>query len=372
MPRRTGLDILPTLRSELPQTGVVMFTLDETVHERALALGATAVVTKDQSLDVLIAEVRRASTRGRAKPIVEPGVVLAARGVAHRALGVVLRQRRALTTLAIIAVGYAAAFLFGEPLLGPSAAVSAFLAVAIAGALLGLEWGLVSGLLISALTAVLWTGTGHQVGEPVATIGGNGIGILAIIGVGAGFGAMRMLRGRLDTEGRQASAIAEAAIFLASATGPEVLRLIASGAREAVSGDCVLIFLPVPGTGELELVASRGLAHAPLGARRVGQAVTRAKETGQTFVTDAGAASIGVEVPRMRSAVVAPLGAAPTGGVLAVLSSRRDAYRAEHVSTLAAYAAFSGSTLQAHLRVAAAEVALADAPGFRAEDRIIR
>lgn len=363
MPRRAGLEVLPALRDELPETGVVMFTLDESVRERALELGARAVITKDQSLDVLIAAVRRAAAppRPAASP---PGVVLAARGVARSAWGAVLRQRRVASTMGVVAVGYTGAFLLFEPTLGASAAALAFLAVATAGAMLGLEGGLASGVLVSLLTAVLWAATGHEAGEPVATIGGNGIGVLAIIGTGAGFGAMRMMRGRLDAHARAASAIAEAAIALASANGPRVMSLVTAGALEAVVGECALLFLPVPGGG-LELVAAHGAPAKAVGSRRVGQAVARAREEGHAFVTDASPAAIGVEVGGMRSALVAPIGPIASGsrGVIAVLSSRRGVFQAEHVATLAAYATFIGVAVHADLRAAPVAPAPQDVPG---------
>jgi hypothetical protein len=94
---------------------------------------------------------------------------------------------------------------------------------------------------------------------------------------------------------------------------------------------------------------------AGLGSRRIGQAIGRARERGQPFITDAGAGSIGVEVRGMRTALVAPLPETSEGvrGVLAVLSSHREVFRSAQVSTIAAYATFAGLAIQAHLRAAA-------------------
>ena len=353
MPKRSGIDVLAAIRRDAPETGVVMFTLDEGIRDRALALGASAVVTKDQSLDVLIAEVRKAAAGKKHVSIAEPGVVLAARGAARRAFGVLLRQKRTVAALGVIAVVYAGAFLVAEAFIGAQAAILSFVAVIAAGGVLGLEGGLVGAILISAVTALLWAATGHQIGEPITTVGGNGIGILALIGVGAGFGAMRTARGRFNTEARQAAAVAETAILLGSAPGPQVIRVVARGALEAVPGDCVLLFLPVPGGG-IELVGIHGAEQEGLGSRRIGQAIGRARERELPFVTDAGAGSLGVEIRRMRTALIAPLAETSEGvrGVMAVLSSRRDAYESAHVNTIAAYAAFASLALQAHLRSA--------------------
>ena len=345
MPKRRGIDILPLIRADLPETRVVMFTLDEAIRELALSRGAASVVLKDQPVDALITEIRKGVERQRSAAAA--GVMLAARGVtsAGRALQ---RQRQALLTLAIIAVGYVAAFLIGESFLGASAAVLGLVAVTIAGAQLGLEGGLAGGLIVTLLTPALWAVTGHQLGEPITTIGGNGIGILAMLGVGAGFGVMRALRGRLNLEGRRAGVIAEAAAVLASATGPDVLRLYAIGALDTVPGECVLLFHPIPGGG-MELMAAPGAPSGVVGSRNVGEAIANARELRKTFVTDAGTASLGVEVPRMRTALVAPLvtGSNEVKGVIAVLSPRRDAYGPDQISALIVYARFVALALDA-------------------------
>ncbi len=345
MPKRRGIDILPLIRADLPQTRVVMFTLDESVREVALARGAAAVILKDQSLDVLIAELRKDADRERS--VAEAGVMLAARGVtrAGRALH---RQRQALLALAIIAVGYVAAFLIAESFLGASAAVLGLVAVTIAGAQLGLEGGLAGGLIVSLLTPALWAVTGHQLGEPITTIGGNGIGILAMLGVGAGFGVMRALRGRLNLDARRAGVIAEAAAVLSTASGPDVLRLFATGALDTVPGECALLFHPVPGSG-MELVAAPGAPPELVGSRKVGEAIANARDLRKAFITDAGTASMGVEVPRMRTALVAPLltGTNEVKGVIAVLSPGRQTYDADDVNSLIAYARFVALALDA-------------------------
>ncbi|MEK7863120.1 MAG: hypothetical protein AAB295_07650, partial [Chloroflexota bacterium] len=240
-----------------------------------------------------------------------------------------------------------------EPGLGASAAVLQLIPGAAAGALLGVEAGIAAAILSALLTALLWQGTGHPMGEPILTVGGNGLGILALVGLGASFGVMRALRGRVDPAARRAEALAEAAIILASGVGPQTLRLLAQGALDVVPGDAALLFLPVP-SGGLELVAAPGAPSALLGSRQVGDAVARAHTHGRSSVVDAGAASIGVEVARMHAALVAPLtalGHGP-GGAIVVLSTRRDTYHEPHLQALGAYAAFVRITIAARLRTA--------------------
>jgi len=63
MPRLTGIEVLRTIHTSLPDTRVVMFTLDDTVREEALAAGAASFLTKDTPLGSLLAELRRAGRR---------------------------------------------------------------------------------------------------------------------------------------------------------------------------------------------------------------------------------------------------------------------------------------------------------------------
>jgi len=342
MPRRTGLEVLNVVEAEVPETAVVMFTLDDSIREVALAAGASAVVMKDRPLGVLIAELRRAASAPHPSAAADAGATLGARRAVRRAWGLVYRQRRGLATLGVLAVAYAGAFLVVEPVLGASAAVLSVLPVAIAGALLGAEVGIAAALIAGALTEALWQTTGHPIGEPILTIGGNGLGFLALIGLGAGFGAMRAVRGRVDAGARDASAFAQAAIALADGPGPQVLRLIAAGALDAVPGDASLLFLSVPGGG-LEVVAASGAPPAVIGSRATGDALKRARVDGRVLITDGGAASVGVEIPRMRSAMVAPFaGPEPSvGGVIVILSARSSYYRDAHVQALGTYASFA-------------------------------
>jgi len=358
MPRLNGLDVLRAVRASMPEVGVVMFTLDDGVRDAAMAAGAAAVVTKDTPLDRLLGEVRRAAPRapiaGAAPraPIAgasPPAVILAARDAQSVAWGVLARRRRAVAVIAALLVSYAAAFLLAEPIVGASASVVAILPVAAAGALFGPEAGITAALLSALETAALWRGTDHVFGEPVLRVGSNGLGILALVGIGAGFGAMRLVRGRLLPRGREVGALAEAALALAAGLGPKTLGSLAEAALEIVPGDAALIYVTVPGGG-LEIVAAVGAPSGVVGQREVGGAVERAiGERRATIVDDIASRSIGVSLPGMRTGVVAPIagpGAEPSG-VIAVLATRKQLYGQRHLEALASYSRFLGALLNA-------------------------
>ena len=340
MPKRRGLDVLRAIRAEATETNVVFFTLDESVRDPALAGGAAAVVTKDQPIGVLIAEIRKAARR-RTRPEASAGVVLAVRA-ARSASGILARQQRRMALLGVMGVAYAGAFLLLEPILGASSSFLGLAPVAFAGALFGPETGIVAAVLTALLTAVLWQATGHSVGEPVITVGGNGLGVAALIGVGAGFGVMRIARGRFDQAGRSAAAIAEAAdALLGSESGP-ALALLAQAATEAVHADGALLYMTVPGGGT-EIVAGTGALARYVGTRERADAVSRAmgNRSASTFHVDR--AAIGVELPKMRSGIAAPLLADDGSalGAIVVLLAHRAAYTADDVTALASFARFA-------------------------------
>ena len=340
MPKRTGLDVVEVIHAELPHVAIVMFTLDDAARPRALSVGAAAVVTKDSPLHVLIAEVRKAADARQQRA---SAGVIAAQNVARIASGVLQRRKPAFTTMAVMGVAYAAGFLVLEPALGASAAVLQLFPVAVAGALFGPELGIFAAVFGALLTAVLWQSTGHPLGEPILTIGGNWLGVLALIGLGAAFGVMRVLRGRVNPEARRAGALAEAANLLANGGGPELLGLLARGALDVIPGDASLLFLPIPGGG-LELVAAAEAPTTLLGSRQIGMSVQRAYADRRPAIVEAGVANIGVDVPRMRAAVVVPVrnSRGESRGVVVVLSSRRGGMREAHVDALSAYGAFVG------------------------------
>jgi DNA-binding NarL/FixJ family response regulator len=346
MPQRTGLEVLRAVHESMPNTAVVMFTLDDSIREGALAAGAAAVLPKDTPIDTLLAEIRR---HGRpVSPVKATRSVVLTRRDVGRAWRTLAQRRRAVTVIAVLLVVYAGAFLLGEPTLGASASLLAIPVVALGGALLGPEGGVALALLSSIVSAVMWQSTGHQVGEPILRIGGNGLGIVALVSVGAGFGAMRLVRGRLDTRARRVGAFAEAAVALTSGLDPGTLGMLAEAVLELVPGDAALIYVSVPGGG-LELVAAAGVDKSVLGQRRTAGAIAKAfREAQATPLTtldalameDLGNARAGVAVPLSRPGE-------PPCGVLAVFANRPVVYGPEQIQSVTGYGSFLAALLRA-------------------------
>jgi DNA-binding NarL/FixJ family response regulator len=355
MPQRTGLEVLRAVHDTVPETAVVMFTLDDSVRESALEAGAAAVLSKDTPIDTLLAEIRRRATPSPHETGPK-SVVLTRRGMG-RAWRTLAQRRRAVTAIAILLVFYAGAFLLAEPTLGASASLLAIPVVALGGALLGPEGGVVLALLSSIENIVLWQSTGHQFGEPILRIGGNGLGVIALISVGAGFGTMRLVRGRLDMRARRVGAFAEAALGLSSGLDPDTLGMLAEAVLEIVPGDAALIYVSVPGGG-LALVAAAGVNKSVLGQRRTAGAIARAFREAETTpltavdgvaMEDLGNARTGVAVPLSRPGE-------PPCGVLAVFANRPVVYGPEQIQNVTSYGAF----LAALLRVSPAATAFGE------------
>ena len=346
MPRLTGLEVLRAVHDSIPQTAVLMFTLDDTVREPALRTGAAAVLPKDTPIDTLLAEIRR-HARQSPQVKVPTSVVLTRRGVG-RAWRTLAQRRRAVSAIAVLLVIYVGAFLLAEPTLGASASLLAIPIVALGGALLGPEGGVALALLSSLASVALWQSTDHQIGEPILRIGGNGLGIVALVSVGAGFGAMRLVRGRLDTRARRVGAFAEAALALSSGLDPSTLGMLAEAVLELVPGDAALIYVSMPGGG-LELVAAAGVDKSVLGQRRTAGAIARAfREAQATPLTaldgmameDLGNARAGVAVPLSRTGE-------PPCGVLAVFANRPVVYGPEQIQSVRSYGSFLAALLRA-------------------------
>jgi len=350
MPGQLGLDVAARLRAD-SDTAVVMFTLDEGIREQALAAGVAAFVPKDTPLSTLLSEIRRVARPEPAPASDERAarIVMTARGVSRVAFGALARRRRAIMTLGILLVAYAAAFLVTEPTFGAAAAILSIVPVAIAGSLFGPETGVVAALLAVVTNLLLWSATDHAIGEPIIRVGGNGLGALALLGIGGGFGAMRLLRGRFDPHGRRLSAIAEVALALAAGPTPDVLRLLAEGALEVVPGDAALLYAAVP-TGGLELVAATGGARAEVGQREMTGELVRAQTQRHASISwSVARGPIGQAVPDAKGAIVVPIPglAEAVAGVLVVATARRRAYGQAHVQALSSYATFIGAALNA-------------------------
>jgi DNA-binding NarL/FixJ family response regulator len=346
MPLRKGIDVLRAVHDTMPQTSIVMFTLDDSIRDAALAAGAAAVLPKDTPIDVLLAEIRRhARPAPQAKA---PRSVVLTRQRAGDAWRTLAQRRRAVTTIAILLVVYTGAFLLGEPTLGASASLLAIPVVALGGAALGPEGGVVLAVLSSIASFALWQSTGHQMGEPILRVGGNGLGVLALVSVGAGFGAMRLVRGRLDTRARRVGAFAEAALALTGGLDPGTLAMLAEAVLELVPGDAALIYVPVPGGG-LELVAAAGVDQSVLGQRRTAGAIATAFRSAQVTalsaldgmaMEDLGDARAGIAVPLSRP------GEAPCG-VLAVFANRPVVYGPDQIQSVTGYGSFLAALLRA-------------------------
>jgi CheY-like chemotaxis protein len=346
MPRLTGLAVLRAVRNSMPRTAVVMFTLDDTIRGPALAAGAAAVLPKDTPIDALLAEMRR-QARPSPEVNVPKSVVLTGRGVGQ-AWRTLAQRRRAVTVIAILLVLYVGAFLLAEPTLGASASLLAIPIVALGGALLGPEGGVALALLSSLASIALWQSTNHQIGEPILRIGGNGLGIVALVSVGAGFGAMRLVRGRLDTRARRVGAFAEAALGLSSGLDPSTLGMLAEAVLELVPGDAALLYVPVPGGG-LELVAAAGVDKSVLGQRRTAGAIAKAFRDAHATPLTALDGMAMVDLGNARAGVAVPLnrpGELPCG-VLAVFANRPVVYGPEQIQSIASYGSFLAALLRA-------------------------
>jgi DNA-binding NarL/FixJ family response regulator len=343
MPRLSGLEVLKAVKESMPGIVVVIFTLDDSIAAQARSLGAANVLTKDMPLDALLAEIRR-----RARPVrIGPSrLVVTTRAVTAVASGSFFQIRRSITMVAVLVVAYAAGFLIIEPAMGASAAVLATIAAAIGGVVLGPELGIIVAVFCVVETAVLWWATGHGIGEPIVRIGGNGAGVVALIAIGAGFGGMRALRGRIQPRGRQVAALAEAALTVSGGLTPRTLGLLAEAALDLVPGDTALLLVPVPGGG-LELVAAAGRHAIQTGARPERGAIANAYlERRSLTLGRVTARSLGLAVPEGGSAVLAPIiGKGGPSGVIAALSRSPSSYRIQHQRALESYASFLAALL---------------------------
>ena len=320
LPKIKGLDVLSAMRRDGLTTAAVLFSLDDRLRTRASAAGA-AFITKDADPRALVAAVRHAS--GNVSSETPRKAVTAVRTAPRAAWHLVARQRRAAAVLGVVMVGYAGAFLVAENVLGASAALLSVASVALAGALLGPEAGVLAAFLAVLETFVLWNGTDHLLGEPVLVVGGNGMGLLALIGIGAGFGTMRLLRGRFDPRGRQVEALIESAL-LTTAGGRRGLELVTEAARQLASADAAILYARAS-DGGFEVVATAGAPGSMVGQREAARFGPLHGVLAEARASTLGELDARSFIPTMRSAVVVPV--CPIGerprGVLVALSKRR-------------------------------------------------
>jgi hypothetical protein len=196
---------------------------------------------------------------------------------------------------------------------------------------------------------VLWAASGHVLGEPILRIGGNGIGMVTLLALGAGFGALRDIGGRLDRRGRRVYAMAEAARSMAGVTVSQQLTIVVEAAMRLIPAKSALLYAPIDGDG-LEVVAAAGALRVLVGGRATTESallgdVVRAASARVVadFARDAGA----FPFVGFRSAAVLPAHdpAGSVRGVLVVLHTRPDAYRLEDLSALRPLALFASLAL---------------------------
>ena len=326
MPVRTGIDALPSFRAETPGARIVMFSLDTTARERALAAGAHVFVSKDAPMHEILASMKPRHSG----PAPQPSNITLPR------IPDVRHLRHAAVVMAIALVAYVGAFLLVEPVLGASAGVFSAVPVVIIGGLLGPEAGLVGAVLSVALTYALWAVTGHAIGEPVVLLG-QGAGAVLILLLGFSAGALRIVGMRLDPRRRRVQAIAEAVRAFSGIDRGELVDAFLDGLLHVAQADRALLFLNAAGDARL-VASSRGTGHvypdriAPL-ARDVMRAVAPRTidvlPEEQRFSKD------------LRSAVLVPISVAgqEVRGALVVLRRERP-FSAEEVALIGPFAQY--------------------------------
>ena len=328
MPGMLGLEVLRELRGALPRTQVVMYTMSRHITAEAEALGAAAVVSKDD-VQALLATLRRIAEARPATQVTPPARQPArVARIRPESLGI---PRRQIEVLLIALIGYGFAFLVAEPVLGPSAAVLGVVSVALAGALLGPALGVLEAILINLATQALWSFTGHQAGETLFMIGGNGFGAVTLLVLGAAFGGMRLNASR----GRRIETLLGEAI-----AGDATPASVVAAAQKVLSAQSVVLFRLSADWTQLEIVGTRGLDQEPpaIAVRDVpalGRAIREMRPVVNGDPRDAEAV-----VANARSSAFVPvaLPGAPTVGVLALFDRRTSQFTKADLRLLLALA----------------------------------
>lgn len=241
MPGQRGLELLPTLRAELPKSRVVMFSMSQSISDQAHALGASAVVSKDGGEATLLETLRQVRRGDDATTVRLAAFARLQRErprVPARQLGILLGA----------VFGFGILYLLTEPELGAASAILGVISVAVAGALLGPELGVISAILVIALTYALWAMTGHLVGETVFRVG-SGIGALTLLGIGAGAGAFRV------SALRRTDVLLAEAIGASAAGGERFVRTV----RSALACDAAMLFALSTDGRQLRVVSLAGV-----------------------------------------------------------------------------------------------------------------
>jgi len=234
MPGRSGIDLLPWLRADVPSAKLVMFSLNGAVRERALAAGAHVFITKDAPMDQILDALR---PHGPAAPAPTPqaSAHIPRFPYAHH-------LRRSALVISAILAGYVVLFFAAEPSAGAGAAAYAVIPSVAIGALLGPEAGILGAVLTVVLTAALWAATGHAAGEPVIRVGEQGFGVVALLLLGFAAGAMRVVGVRFDPRKRRVEAIAEASRALAGMEPGEFIDVFLEAMLHVLPGDLALLY----------------------------------------------------------------------------------------------------------------------------------
>lgn len=213
----------------------------------------------------------------------------------------------------LLSVGlYIASYLILEPALGAAAAVFSMVTVAMAGALLGPTVGVVGAILTALVTTVLWDLTDHEPGEAILSIGGNGIGALMLLILGAGIGMLRVVA----TRGRRIESLLGRALI-----GRPDQAMVVALARDVVDAQAAALFRSSGDRSQLELVCVDAIDALPP-AVTIGaiEGAARAFRELRPVVVDAPAE---LALFGAGAAAFVPLRVGPTGVGLLVLLHRR-------------------------------------------------
>ncbi len=307
---RSGLALIPDLRAEVPSARIVMFSLESTVREQAIAAGAHTFITKDAPMGQILEALR--PTRRAAPQTSSDAYVPAFAGDR--------RWRHAAALMAAILGSYVVLFFILESAFGASAGVFSVIPVVAVGALLGSGAGAIAGALTVILNATLWNVTGHGVGEPILEVGGPGFGIVLLLLLGFGVGTMRDLRLRLDPRRSRVDAVADAARALAGIERIELVDVLLASILRVIPADLALLYANAAGEARF-VAASRALqGSAVQGLATLAREAMRAANA--RVITDVPESERPIADARYALIVPASLAGREADGALVLASAR--------------------------------------------------
>jgi CheY-like chemotaxis protein len=313
MPGRLGMDAIPDLREAAPSAHIVVYTMTPSIGPEAAARGASAVVPKGDEALLL------RTLRGLADTQPDPTGVATAMGADGPRARIGRTSRRwpwrQVAGVAIAVAAYAVGFLIVEPVVGPSAAVLSVVTVAAAGAMLGPELGVITAIATYLATTVLWSTTGHFSGEAILEVGGNGLGALMLLFLGAGVGAMRNV---LSRSRRVEAVLGHVLLGHLDPAG------VVGAATLIVEAQAAVLFRVSADRSELRPITATGIDAPPLLATDAIAGAARAlREMRPVIADDAhGLAAVGA-----RSAALVPVHTSHTGlNLLVLLDARADRF----------------------------------------------